>query len=287
MVEICLSSGWEYKGMYCYSKKRQDNRGDSNMTWYREFISQAFERPTYKHKELPIYITDEFDFFRCVEFRDEFYGKTVSCLFNGNLRKCTGRYSKLFPDQKLSYWANSAETARLEIKKHGAGNSILTFWAYDDGTSTFPTLPMQEPLIIIDGRKCGVQELIDKADNDIQLTETEKNYLTSLLNEKPDCLVYDSHAKVGGENFIFFEKGFQKLSLRQLRLCFGKKDGGNHNRIVCADGCDYSPFIKAYGEYFMPKAKVKMNRSYLQSREYLLRQKILEDSYEKMKEAMK
>ncbi len=105
------------------------------MTWYREFISQAFDRLTYRHKELPVYITEEFDFFRCVEFRDEFYGKTVSYLFNENLRKCIGRYSKLFPNQKLSYWADSADTARLEIKKHGAENNILTFWAYDDGTS--------------------------------------------------------------------------------------------------------------------------------------------------------
>lgn len=28
---------------------------------------------------------------------------------------------------------------------------------------------------------------------------------------------------------MFFEKGFQKLSLRQLRLRFGKRDGGNYN----------------------------------------------------------
>ena len=256
------------------------------MTWYREFISQAYDRPIYKHKELPIYITEEFDFYRCVEFRKEFYGKTASYLFNGNLRECTGRYSKLFPNQKLSYWADSATTARAEIKKHGAGNNILTFWAYDDATSTFPTLQEQEPLIIIDGRKCGVQELIDKADNNIQLTEAERKYLISLLSVNPDCLVFDSHAKEGGENFIFFEKGFRKLSLRQLRLRFGRKDGGSHNRIVCADSCDYTPYIKTYGECFMPRAKIVMNQSYLQSDEFLSRQKILKESYRKMREAM-
>ena len=53
--------------------------------------------------------------------------------------------------------------------------------------------------------------------------------MASLLAQAPDCLVFDSHAKKGGENFIFFEKGFQKLSLRQLRLRFGKRDGGNYN----------------------------------------------------------
>ncbi|MDE5598504.1 MAG: hypothetical protein K2J04_11840, partial [Lachnospiraceae bacterium] len=173
-----------------------------------------------------------------------------------------------------------------EIKRHGAGNNILTFWAYDDATSTFPTRLEREPLIIIDGRKCGVQELIDKADNNLQLTEVERKYLASLLSVNPDCLVFDSHAKEGGENFIFFEKGFRKLSLRQLRLRFGRKDGGNHNRIVCADSCDYTPYIKSYGECFMPKAKIMMNQSYLQSDEFLSRRQILKGSYRKMREAM-
>lgn len=181
------------------------------MSWERAFISQDYGRPTYKHKDLSLYITDEFNFYRCVEFNPDFYGRTASVLFNGNLRACSGRYSKLFPNQKLSYWADSPMTARAEIKKHGAGNDILTFWAYDDGTSTFPTLPDQLPLIIIDGRKCGVQELIDKADNDVPLTVAEQKYMESLLAEAPDCLAFDSHARAGGENFIFFEKGFRKL----------------------------------------------------------------------------
>lgn len=248
------------------------------MTWHKEFISQSYNHPIYKLRELPVYITKEFNFYRCVEFKEDFYGKTASYLFNGNLRECTGRYSKLFPNQKLSYWADSADTARAEIKKHGAGNNILTFWAYDDGTSTFPTLSYQEPLVIIDGRKCGIQGLIDKADNNIQLTEKEKEYLKSLINLNPDCLVFDSHAKKDGENFLFFEKGFRKLSLRQLRLRFGRKDGGNHNHIVCAHTCDYSPSIESYGECFMPKAKIIMDQSYLLSNEYLSRKQILNES---------
>lgn len=102
------------------------------MSWERAFISQSYGRPIYKHEQLSVYITDEFNFFRCVEFKADFYGKTASTLFNGNLRICseTNRYAKLFPNQKLSYWADSPDTARAEIKKHGAGSNILTFWAY-------------------------------------------------------------------------------------------------------------------------------------------------------------
>lgn len=257
------------------------------MSWNRAFISQVYGRPLYKHKNLPVYITDEFNFYRCVEFNENFYGKTVSALFNGNLRECTGRYAKLFPNQKLSYWADSPSTARAEIKKHGAGNDILTFWAYDDGTSTFPSLPDQDPLIIIDGRKTGVQELIDKADDGKPLSEAELKYMADLLEQEPDCLVFDSHAKKGGENFIFFEKGFRKLALRQLRLRFGRNSGGCHNRIVCADTSDYSPHIIAYGLYFLPKARVKMDEAYIESDEYLLRKKIFDESCRKMREARK
>ena len=56
--------------------------------WNRMFKSQAYNMPTLKHKELPLYETSEFDFFRCVEFNDSFYGKTMSELHCGNLRFC-------------------------------------------------------------------------------------------------------------------------------------------------------------------------------------------------------
>ena len=174
-------------------------------------------------------------------------------------------------------------TARAEIKKHGAGNNILTFWAYDDATSTFPILPEQSPLIIVDGRKCGAQELIDKADNDVPLSVEEKRYMAELLAQEPDCLVYDSHARKNGENYIFFEKGFRKLALRQLRLRFDRKHGGSNNAIICADTCDYIPFIKSYGRYFSPIAKVKMDEHYLQSEEYLQREQIYNESVESKK----
>lgn len=256
------------------------------MSWERAFISQSYGRPIYKHEQLSVYITDEFNFFRCVEFKADFYGKTASTLFNGNLRICseTNRYAKLFPNQKLSYWADSPDTARAEIKKHGAGSNILTFWAYDDGTSTFPILQNEELLTIIDGRKTGVQELIDKADKKIELSNSEQNYINDLMAQEPDCLAYDSHAKNGGENFIFFEKGFKKLALRQLQLRFSKNNGGNVNRIVCADTSDYIPFIESYGMCFQPKVRVKMDKSYLLSDEYLQRKEVYEKFCQKVRE---
>lgn len=241
------------------------------MSWNRVFKAQAYGRPTYKHKDYPIYLTDEFDFYRCVEFNESFYGKTASELFNGNLRFCTGRYSTLFPRQKISYWADSPETARAEIKKHGAGNDLLTFWAYDDATSFIPIMGFDEPLRILDGRKCGVQDLIDKIDGGQSLTDEEKAYMSGILFENIDAIAYDSHAKAEGENFIFLESGFKKLALRELRLRFGKKNGGNHTFIACADTCDYTPFPESYGEMFMPKCRVVSDPTYVASDEYRIR----------------
>ena len=241
------------------------------MEFGRMFKSQTGIRTTYKHHDYPIYISDEFDFFRCVEFQNDFYGRTASKLFNGNLRPCKGRYSCLFPGQKLSYWADSPQTARAEIKHHGAGNDIITFWAYDDASSSFPVFPNPEPLIIIDGRKSGIQDLLEKANNNIALTTAEQNFLQKMLEEKPDCLAYDSHAKKGGENFIFFEKGFRKLLLRKVSLRFGRNHGGNHCNIACAVTGDYMPRLKNYGNYFAPKARVEFDIDYLKTEEYLSR----------------
>lgn len=241
------------------------------MAWAREFKSQAYNMPTYKYKKLPIYITKEFDFYRCVEFKEEFYGKTASQLFNGNLRICSGRYSSLFPNQKISYWANSPETARAEIKKHGSGCDILTFWAYDDQSSFRPCMGNDEMLYIVDGRKCGIQDLIDKIDSGIEISKEEKKLMKDILKEPIDCIAYDSRALPGGENFIFLERGFKKLALRELRLRFGRKNGGNHNKIWCAGTCDYVPYLESYGDYFMPKCKILRDVNYQKSEEYLTR----------------
>ena len=241
------------------------------MNWYREFKGQDYGMPTYKHSELPLYITEEFSFFRCVPFDSSFYGKTASDLFNGNLRICSGRYSKLFPGRLLSYWADHPATALAEIRKHGSGNDVLTFWAYDDASSTFPIFPNREKLMIVDGRKCGVQELIDKLDNDENITGKDREYLNTIMSYDPDCLAFDSHARKGGENYLFFEKGFKKLALRELKLRFGKEHGGSSAKIVCAGTCDYTPYLNSYGECFLPKARVKMCESYLCTDEYQTR----------------
>jgi len=241
------------------------------MPWNRVFKSQAYGQPTYKHKDYPIYLTGEFDFFRCVEFKPEFYGKTASELFNGNLRVCFGRYSVLFPGQKVSYWADSPETARAEIKKHGSGCDVLTFWAYDDATSFIPIMGFDEPLKILDGREAGVQELIEKIDRGEKLTIEENEYMAGIMQEDLDAIAYDSHARLGGENFIFLERGFKKLALRQLRLRFGRNHGGHHTRIICADTCDYTPWVDSYGKFFLPKAKIAMDKSYCLSEEYKIR----------------
>ncbi|PWX58985.1 hypothetical protein CYK85_15065 [Clostridium perfringens] len=82
------------------------------------FRNHSYSSPILKHKDLPIYKTYEFDFFRCVNVEDWVYGKTISELHAGNLRinDNNGRYSKLFPDEKISYWADSKATALSEIK---------------------------------------------------------------------------------------------------------------------------------------------------------------------------
>ena len=105
------------------------------------------------------------------------------------------------------------------------------------------------------------------------------------MSYEPDCIVYDSHARKGGENFLFFERGFRKLSLRELTLSFGRTNGGNKAVIACADTSDYSPSIDRYGEFFMPKAKVRMNIEYLNSDEYFDRKKVLDESYRRIRGA--
>ena len=132
------------------------------MSWSKVFKAQSYNQITLKHKNLPIYLTKEFDFFRCVEFKEEFYGMLATELFKGNLRKSEGRYSSLFPNQKISYRANSPMAARAEVKKHGAGTNLLTLWAYDDSSSFLPCLGGDEMLYILDGRISGIQPLIEK-----------------------------------------------------------------------------------------------------------------------------
>lgn len=143
------------------------------------FLNQSLGRTIYKHRELPLYVTDEFDFYRCISFREDFYGKTVSELHVGNLRLGTpeNRYSRLLSNERVSYCADSPQTSRAEVKYHNAGNNLLTFWAYDDATSTFPTIANREPLIIIDGRNLGFNKILHKIDSDQKFTSGEKKII--------------------------------------------------------------------------------------------------------------
>lgn len=247
------------------------------------FKSNSYFQPVYKHIDLPVYMTDEFRFFRCVEFNDSFYGKTISELHAGNLRTSEGRYSKLFPGQKISYWADLPDTSQAEIRKHGAGKNILTFFAYDDLTSTFPILDNEEPLVIIDGRKCGIQKLIDKVEEGKSLSSKEIDYMQKILLQSPDCLVYDSHARQNGENYIFLEKGFKKLALRQVKLRLGERPAKNSITISCADTSDYMPAIDNYACYFQPIARIGVDQDYYRSSEYIDRVKRYNESLRKLK----
>lgn len=226
-----------------------------------------------RHKSLPIYITDEFDFFRCVEFEDHFYEKKVSELHSGNIRlnKGDGRHSKLFPGERTSYWADSPKTARAEVKKHNSGNNLLTFWAYDDASSTFPTSSDNEPLIIIDGIELDFANILDKIEKNEEISAKENSIIKKISDGKPDCLAYRSQARDRGVNFLFFEKGFRKLSIREVALRLGDKRGKNCNTIVCADTSDYSPLVENYGCYFKSLAKVGVALEYEKSEEFIQR----------------
>lgn len=247
------------------------------MEWkMSDFYSNHYpSMPIYKHKKLPIIETGEFDFYRCVPFEDSFYGKTVSELHKGNLRLTTGRYSNLFPNRKISYWASDRVIARAEVKKHGASNSLLTFFAYDDATASFPTLSKKrESLRIIDGIHFGFIEIMLKVEKGITLTNGEKKLLQQIEQKNPDCLAYESVVDCTKTNYIFFEKGFKKLAIRDVRLRIDENGKINKNRITCAGTCDYSAWLENYGEMFLPKAKTTRDPKYVLSEEYKSRKQI-------------
>ena len=228
------------------------------------FPNQSFCVDTWKHKELPILESYEFNFYRCLEFQDIYYGKTISELHSGNLRvsRKDNRYSNIFPGQKLSYWADSPKTARAEIKKWGSSNNILTFWAYDDGSSSIPTIYPAESLRIIDGIHFGFDKILKKVGKDEELTKSEKELIDKIGHEKPDCLAYHSEAKPGGVCFLFFERGFKKLSLREVTLRLGDYKGKNSARVTCAVSSDFNPILEGYGHYFSPIAQNKYDNKY-------------------------
>jgi hypothetical protein len=236
----------------------------------RLFPNHSYGQLVLKHKKLPLFMTQEFNFFRCIRFEDSFYGKTVSELHQGNLRikHSDNRHSALFPGEKVSYWADKIDTSRAEVKKHKSGNNLLTFWAYDDAVSTFPTMSNKEPVIIIDGRDLRFADILSKNENNEPLSNNDNDIIDAIMLENPDCLAYNSHVKDGAVNFLFFEKGFRKLAMREVSLRLGDYLGKNANRIVCADTSDYIPYVDMYGQFFERIARVSSNSEYFKTEEY-------------------
>lgn len=128
----------------------------------------------------------EFDFFRCLSFDRKFYGKTVSELHAGNLRESKGsRYASLFPGDKVSYWSDEPSTAEAEARKYNPGPDLITFHAYDDASSTFPTSDCREPLIIVDGSETGFAEILDKLDAGVELSSHDRLLIRRIEQEEP------------------------------------------------------------------------------------------------------
>lgn len=239
--------------------------------------------PILKHNTLPMIKTGEFDFYRCIPFTENLYGKTVSELHAGNLRLSSSdkRYSNLFPGQKLSYWADSPKTAIAEAKKWGANKNLLTFWAYDDGSSFIPTVYPSLELQMIDGTQIEFNKILKKLENDENLTKADRKLIDKIAYQEPDCLVYKSEARKGATNFLFFEHGFKKLSIKEVWLRLGERANQNHNKIVCANP-DYIPRPSFYGKMFLPIARIEKSTAYTDSDEYHLRTQVVIDKIKRL-----
>ena len=109
---------------------------------------------------------------------------------------------------------------------------------------------------MIDGRDMGINQIIKKRNNGIDLDPSEISLLDEIAYEIPDCLAYESEQRSGGINYLFFESGFNKLSLREVSLYLEDELGENYNKIICATGSNYIPNLKGYCGIFLPKAKI-------------------------------
>lgn len=236
-----------------------------------------------KHRELPLLRSGEFDFYRCVQFNPCLYGKTVSELHAGNLRlsRSDNRYSNLFPGQKLSYWANSSNTAISEAKKWGANRDFLLFEAYDDGRSYIPTIYPSMELQIIDGTQIEFNKILKKLEKHDNLTKSDRELIDAIAYQEPDCLAYESEVCEDGINYLFFEHGFKKLSIKEVFLNLGERKYRNKNRIVCANSSDFLPCVSSYGKMFLPIAKIGKNPEYINSDEYQLRMQVILDKIDR------
>ena len=112
------------------------------------------------------------------------------------MSRADNRYSRLFPGQRLSYWADSPQTARAEVKKWGARNNLLTFWAYDDGSSFIPTVYPANYLRIVDGIHFGFDRILMKVSKQEVLTKVEQEFIDKIALEEPDCLAYKSRVNM-------------------------------------------------------------------------------------------
>lgn len=261
--------------------------------WANTRYHQSGLSSIVQHGELPVFSSDEFNFFRAIQFSDGLYGKTVSELHEGNLRRNdnpNNRHSRFLDKYKISYWADSSEAAYKEVKRWGATDDLITFEAYDDASSTFPTISPREPLVIVDGIGLGFHKILDKIENEKVLTEDEERIISEIEFEDPDCLAYKSATTLGARNFLFFEKGFKKLAVRNVSL----NVNGNSKMIVCASSSDYNAHPENYGKYFDKLFEVNMDERYLNSEEYRQRTKIKQyysdqyrDSYNRKKKPSK
>lgn len=84
-------------------------------------------------------------------------------------------------------------------------------------------------------------------------------------------MAYKSVAYANGTNFLFFERGFKKLAIREVQLYLGERKSKNSTSIICADTCDYMPNLEEYGKYFVPLAKQGFDEHYLNTNEYKIR----------------
>lgn len=90
------------------------------------FPNQYWGMDIWKHQELPIIESHDFNFFRCLEFNDGYYGKTVSELHSGNLRlsRKDNRYSNLFPGQNCHI---GQIVRKRQGQKSKSGDQVIIF----------------------------------------------------------------------------------------------------------------------------------------------------------------
>ncbi len=86
-------------------------------------------------------------------------------------------------------------------------------------------------MIIIDGRETEFHLILEKIEEGRTLTIDEERTVELIKKENPDCLAYTSLRNKSGVNFLFFEKGFKKLSIRQVRLRLGNLKGKISSQI--------------------------------------------------------